>query len=275
MSCRVRARRCLPPSDLRSPRWCWPASSGCPFRPPWPPPVAARTQGAPAAPRPCWQLRAARRRSRRTPPRRSTGPSTATSVVAWTSSPSPTTARCGWTGAAWPTTSRPPTRRAPTRRPLRPPPTTVPAGVDPLALESRPGSARTIYLDFTGETVTGTAWNDDEQHRVHHGRAVLPGHHRLHRLLLVRARRDLPGVARRLRGLRAFRRQRHDEGPRRLGDRPDRQLRPRLRHPGRGHQRRPALRRVQDAAARRTWTSSTRPEPATPSTSRPGSSPTG
>jgi hypothetical protein len=37
----------------------------------------------------------------------------------------------------------------------------VPAGVDPLALESRPGSFRTIYLDFRGGTVTGTQWNTD------------------------------------------------------------------------------------------------------------------
>ncbi len=29
-----------------------------------------------------------------------------------------------------------------------------------FTLESRPGAARTIYLDFTGETVTGTAWNN-------------------------------------------------------------------------------------------------------------------
>lgn len=35
----------------------------------------------------------------------------------------------------------------------------VPAGRDVFALNSRPGSQRTIYLDFTGETVTGTAWN--------------------------------------------------------------------------------------------------------------------
>lgn len=30
---------------------------------------------------------------------------------------------------------------------------------DVLDLSSRPGSARTIYLDFTGDTTTGTAWN--------------------------------------------------------------------------------------------------------------------
>ena len=34
-----------------------------------------------------------------------------------------------------------------------------PAGVDPLNLASKPGASRTIYLDFDGETVTGTAWN--------------------------------------------------------------------------------------------------------------------
>ncbi len=38
---------------------------------------------------------------------------------------------------------------------------TLPAGMDPLGLSSRPGSSRTIYLDFTGGTVTGTAWNKD------------------------------------------------------------------------------------------------------------------
>lgn len=35
--------------------------------------------------------------------------------------------------------------------------TTVPTDV--LDLSSRPGSARTLYLDFTGDTTTGTAWN--------------------------------------------------------------------------------------------------------------------
>lgn len=34
-----------------------------------------------------------------------------------------------------------------------------PAPVDPLTLESNPGAARTIYLDFDGATVTGTEWN--------------------------------------------------------------------------------------------------------------------
>ncbi|MGZ4775470.1 MAG: zinc-dependent metalloprotease family protein, partial [Oryzihumus sp.] len=37
----------------------------------------------------------------------------------------------------------------------------MPAATDVLALSSRPGSARTLYLDFTGATITGTAWNDD------------------------------------------------------------------------------------------------------------------
>jgi Metallo-peptidase family M12B Reprolysin-like len=31
---------------------------------------------------------------------------------------------------------------------------------DAFALNSRPGSDRTIYLDFNGQTITGTAWND-------------------------------------------------------------------------------------------------------------------
>ena len=31
---------------------------------------------------------------------------------------------------------------------------------DAFALNSRPGAPRTIYLDFTGHTLTGTAWND-------------------------------------------------------------------------------------------------------------------
>ena len=35
---------------------------------------------------------------------------------------------------------------------------TVPLS-ETLTLESKPGSSRTIYLDFTGDTVTGTAWN--------------------------------------------------------------------------------------------------------------------
>jgi hypothetical protein len=39
------------------------------------------------------------------------------------------------------------------------PPTTVPLA-DTFTLESKPGSNRTIYLDFNGETVTGTAWNN-------------------------------------------------------------------------------------------------------------------
>lgn len=33
------------------------------------------------------------------------------------------------------------------------------ASGDPFALHSRPGSARTVYLDFTGHQVTGTDWN--------------------------------------------------------------------------------------------------------------------
>jgi hypothetical protein len=35
----------------------------------------------------------------------------------------------------------------------------VPPGVDVFTLHSRPNSNRTIYLDFTGHTVEGTAWN--------------------------------------------------------------------------------------------------------------------
>jgi hypothetical protein len=35
----------------------------------------------------------------------------------------------------------------------------VPPGVDVFALHSRPASNRTIYLDFTGHSVEGTAWN--------------------------------------------------------------------------------------------------------------------
>jgi hypothetical protein len=35
----------------------------------------------------------------------------------------------------------------------------VPPGVDVFTLHSRAGSNRTIYLDFTGHTVQGTAWN--------------------------------------------------------------------------------------------------------------------
>jgi hypothetical protein len=35
----------------------------------------------------------------------------------------------------------------------------VPPGVDVFTLHSRPGSNRTIYLDFNGHTVQGTAWN--------------------------------------------------------------------------------------------------------------------
>ncbi|MDQ4052419.1 MAG: putative Ig domain-containing protein [Actinomycetota bacterium] len=42
--------------------------------------------------------------------------------------------------------------------------TSLPLASVPLAdtftLESRPGAARTIYLDVTGDTVTGTAWNN-------------------------------------------------------------------------------------------------------------------
>ncbi len=35
----------------------------------------------------------------------------------------------------------------------------APATGDPFTLNSRPGSTKTIYIDFDGETVTGTAWN--------------------------------------------------------------------------------------------------------------------
>lgn len=37
---------------------------------------------------------------------------------------------------------------------------TLPPGTDPMALASRPGAPRTIYLDFGGDQVTGTGWND-------------------------------------------------------------------------------------------------------------------
>jgi hypothetical protein len=40
-----------------------------------------------------------------------------------------------------------------------PPNASVPLA-DTFTLESKPGSNRTIYLDFTGDTVTGTAWNN-------------------------------------------------------------------------------------------------------------------
>jgi hypothetical protein len=39
----------------------------------------------------------------------------------------------------------------------------VPPGVDVFTLHSRPGSNRTIYLDFNGHSVTGTAWNGGAQ----------------------------------------------------------------------------------------------------------------
>lgn len=37
--------------------------------------------------------------------------------------------------------------------------TALPPLADTFSLNSRPGASRTIYLDFTGETVSGTAWN--------------------------------------------------------------------------------------------------------------------
>jgi len=36
----------------------------------------------------------------------------------------------------------------------------APAPADAFALHSRPGSAKTIFLDFDGAVITGTAWND-------------------------------------------------------------------------------------------------------------------
>jgi hypothetical protein len=39
----------------------------------------------------------------------------------------------------------------------------VPQDVDVFTLHSRPGSNRTIYMDFTGHTVQGTAWNGGAQ----------------------------------------------------------------------------------------------------------------
>ncbi len=38
---------------------------------------------------------------------------------------------------------------------------TVPPGVDVFALNSRPGTGRVVFLDFTGHTTTGTFWNQD------------------------------------------------------------------------------------------------------------------
>lgn len=38
--------------------------------------------------------------------------------------------------------------------------TALPPLSETFTLHSRPGASRTIYLDFTGETVAGTAWND-------------------------------------------------------------------------------------------------------------------
>jgi hypothetical protein len=44
-----------------------------------------------------------------------------------------------------------------------------------FTLESRPGSKRTIYLDFTGDTVSGTAWNNSAQFNT--GSAIVaPGY---------------------------------------------------------------------------------------------------
>ncbi|MEV4311867.1 zinc-dependent metalloprotease family protein [Actinocrispum sp. NPDC049592] len=39
----------------------------------------------------------------------------------------------------------------------------APPGTDVFKLHSRPGSNRTIYLDFTGHSVSGTAWNGGAQ----------------------------------------------------------------------------------------------------------------
>ncbi|ONI73056.1 hypothetical protein ALI144C_44710 [Actinosynnema sp. ALI-1.44] len=50
-------------------------------------------------------------------------------------------------------------KQAPAAPPTRSAALAVPPGVDVFKLHSRTGSKRTIYLDFTGHSVEGTAWN--------------------------------------------------------------------------------------------------------------------
>src|SRR5690606_23238104 len=37
---------------------------------------------------------------------------------------------------------------------------------DTFELQSKPGSKRTIYLDFNGHTTTGTQWNNDPEYKT-------------------------------------------------------------------------------------------------------------
>jgi Metallo-peptidase family M12B Reprolysin-like len=50
-------------------------------------------------------------------------------------------------------------KRATAAQKLAPAALAVPPDVDVFALHSRPNSNRTIYMDFTGHSVSGTAWN--------------------------------------------------------------------------------------------------------------------
>jgi hypothetical protein len=50
----------------------------------------------------------------------------------------------------------------PQSRGLAPQPNAAADGLDAFALHSLPGAQRTIYLDFDGASVTGTAWNDND-----------------------------------------------------------------------------------------------------------------
>ncbi len=88
-------------------------------------------------------------------------------------------------------------------------------------LHSRPGSNRVIYLDFDGETITGTAWNDSRGMPPFYAEPFSLDGDACH-LQQRRAGRHPVGVAARGRGLRTVRRRRDDAGPGRCGHQPRR-----------------------------------------------------
>ncbi len=100
-----------------------------------------------------------------------------------------------------------------------------------FTLHSRPGSSHTIFLDFDGATVSGTAWNDQGVATTARSpRGRLDGDATT---FSDTERTRSPGrLAARRRGLRTLRRRRHHRGPGRRRRSTAALRRHRVRHPG-------------------------------------------
>ena len=117
-------------------------------------------------------------------------------------------------------------------------PSAAPAGAFPydqtFLLHSRPGAQRTIYLDFNGQDVSGTAWNGSDGSAP----GSIPACRTTPTPLHGRGEGHRPGrLAAGRRGLRAVRGRRDHRGPRHRGAHPDQGHGPGLRDARPGHRR--------------------------------------